>query len=593
MNLNIFTVLKNRTILQILLLAPSVAAASAGAPSSSIQQPENKHNASSFTIPLLGDNVYVFDPGMDMQRIQALMDSIGSVQHDRKSEFSLKRYAFLFRPGKYNLDIRMGYYMQLLGLGRSPDEVEIHGSLLSKGFSKGNVTLNFWRGVENLSFTASTDTSMTWGVSQASPMRRVHIRGDIRLHDNGWASGGFLADSKVDGRILSGPQQQWFTRNSTIGKWEGGSWNMMFTGVQGAPEDKWPENPYTVIQQTPLVREKPYLVASGNGFSVVVPALKENSSGKSWQQGADKSRLISLKKFYIVHPSKDNSASINKALAEGRHLLFTPGIYQLDQSLKVTRPGTILLGIGMATLVPMKGNSTIEAADADDLTISGLLFDAGRIPSETLVRIGEPGANSDHGRKPSFLHDLFFRVGGPAEGVAANCLVINSRHVVVDHTWIWRADHGNGVGWEKNRGETGLVVNGDFVTIYGLFNEHFQGYQTIWNGNHGRLYFYQSELPYDPPTVDAWKHGDIGGYASYKVGDGVKDHEAWGLGIYCVFYAANAVVTRTIETPPHLENSIHHKIIFWLNGMKESSIQHIINDKGEGVNINRRKSVME
>ena len=68
--------------------------------------------------------------------------------------------------------------------------------------------------------------------------------------------------------------------------------------------------------------------------------------------------------------------------------------------------------------------------------------------------------------------------------------------------WIWRADHGNGgtVGWTTNTAANGLVVNGNNVTMYGLFVEHYQQYQVIWNGNGGRTYFFQNEIPYDVPN---------------------------------------------------------------------------------------------
>jgi hypothetical protein len=42
----------------------------------------------------------------------------------------------------------------------------------------------------------------------------------------------------------------------------------------------------------------------------------------------------------------------------------------------------------------------------------------------------------------------------------------------------------------------GLIVNGNDVTLYGLFAEHSMEYETIWNGNGGRCYFYQNELPF-------------------------------------------------------------------------------------------------
>ena len=113
--------------------------------------------------------------------------------------------------------------------------------------------------------------------------------------------------------------------------------------------------------------------------------------------------------------------------------------------------------------------------------------------------------------------------------------MVNSNNVIGDHMWLWRADHGSGVGWTTNTADTGLVVNGDNVTMYGLFVEHYQKYQVIWNGNGGRTYFFQNEMPYDPPNQAAWMNGSTQGYAAYKVADSVTSHEAWGLGSYCYF----------------------------------------------------------
>ena len=411
-----------------------------------------KHiNTSIYNLSPFGENVFVFDPGMDMKAIQTLIDTLYSMQHERKSEFSANRFALLFKPGSYKLNIKMGYYMQALGLGKSPDDVIINGDLISKGlFNNGNVTCNFWRSVENLTMIPSGDSTMIWGVSQAAPMRRVHVKGNIQFHDKGWASGGFLADSKIDGTILSGPQQQWFSRNDEMGKWQGGSWNMMFVGVHGAPADKWPDNPYTVIDKTPMIREKPYLVFDNTDFNVMVPKMKKNSSGVSWLNKTEDVDRLELNGFYIAKPGIDNAATINKALAEGKNLLFSPGIYPIGESLKVNRPGTLVMGMGMATLVPTNGNPMMEISDVDRVTVCGLIFDAGKIQSKILLQVGEPDSKKNHVKQPSFLYDLFFRVGGPAEGSATSCFVINSNNVCVDHTWIWRADLGNGVGWDKN-----------------------------------------------------------------------------------------------------------------------------------------------
>lgn len=550
-------------------------------------------NFKKYNVPSLGENVFVFEPTMDMKEIQTVIDTIFARQSARRSEFSTNRYALLFKPGKYDLDVKVEYYMQVLGLGESPEDVVINGAVRSNTLNRGSVLVNFWRSVENLTVVPFDNSTMVWGVSQAAPLRRVHIKGNLQLFDKGYASGGFLADSKIDGEIKSGPQQQWFTRNTEMGKWVGGNWNMMFVGVNGAPDENWPEKPYTTIKETPVIREKPFLSFDGKGFNVKIPALKQNSSGADWVNGIKSEKSVSLNEFYIARPGIDNSESINYALKKGKNLLITPGRYFLSQSLKVKKPGTIVMGIGLATLIPENGNAAIEISDVDGVIVCGLTIDAGSVFSEKLFEVGKPGSRKPHAANPVFLYDIFFRVGGPAEGSASACMVINSKDVCVDHIWLWRADHGNGVGWDKNRGANGLIVNGDNVTIYGLFNEHFQEYQTLWNGNNGRVYFYQSEMPYDPPSVDAWKHDGIYGYASYKVSDNVKNHEAWGIGIYNVFYDAPVIVDNAIETPVALEDKIHNKIIFWLNGNKESIVKSIINGKGGSVNVSNRKATMK
>ncbi|MDD4971077.1 MAG: coagulation factor 5/8 type domain-containing protein [Paludibacter sp.] len=551
-------------------------------------------NSTKYNNTLLGENVYLFDPSMNMAGIQTLLDTVYNQQSGRKSEFSKKRYALFFKPGKYKLDVKVGFYMQVYGLGESPDDVVIEGAVRSKSTNKsGNVLTNFWRSAENLTVIPTVDSANIWGVSQAAPLRRIHIRGDLQLHDGGYASGGFLADSKVDGTIFSGQQQQWFTRNSIMGKWLGSNWNMMFVGVKNAPKENWPKNPFTVINEVPTIREKPYLVLDKKGYCLKIPLLTQKSVGISWENKLTNEKTMRLSEFYIANPTTDNAESINSALQKGRNILFTPGIYAIDKTLKVTHAGTIILGLGLTTLQSTNGNPILELSDVDGLTVGGLMFDAGTKASETLLKVGETNSVKSHAKNPTFLFDVYFRVGGPMEGSTSSCMIINSNDVFVDHTWLWRADHGNGVGWDKNKSANGLIVNGNAVTIYGLFNEHFQEYQTLWNGNNGRVYFYQSEMPYDTPTIDAWKHDDKYGYASYKVSEKVNSHEAWGLGVYCVFYHAPVPVSDAIETPPTLEKNLHHSIMFWLNGNKESSIKHLINNSGESVNVDHRKTMLE
>jgi hypothetical protein len=60
---------------------------------------------------------------------------------------------------------------------------------------------------------------------------------------------------------------------------------------------------------------------------------------------------------------------------------------------------------------------------------------------------------------PTALHDVFFRIGGETAGSATSGLVVNSKNVILDDIWAWRADHGNGVGWTANPADTGVIVN--------------------------------------------------------------------------------------------------------------------------------------
>ena len=114
-------------------------------------------------------------------------------------------------------------------------------------------------------------------------------------------------------------------------------------------------------------------------------------------------------------------------------------------------------------------------------------------------------------------------------------LEVNSDNTILDDIWAWRADHGDGVGWTTNTADTGVIVNGDNVIATGLFVEHFQKYEVIWNGKSGKTIFFQNEMPYDPPNQAAWQHNGVLGFAAYKVADSVTTHGAWGLGGYCFF----------------------------------------------------------
>ncbi|MFE0461636.1 ricin-type beta-trefoil lectin domain protein [Kitasatospora sp. NPDC058965] len=529
-----------------------------------------------------GPNVLVFDPSQSTAAIQSQLDQIDNQQ--QSNQFGANRYAVLFKPGSYNVNLNVGYYTQVLGLGQSPDDTTITGGLNSDAqWNGGNATENFWRGAENLAVAPASGTTK-WAVSQASPMRRTHLRGNLVLDDNGgWSSGGFLGDAKVDGQVNSGSQQQWLSRNDEFGSWTGANWNMVFVGDNGAPGQSFPNPPYTTVGQTPTQVEKPYLTVDGAGtYSVQVPGRRSNTQGTDWSSGqAASGTALPLSAFYIATPA-DTAATLNAALAAGKNLIFTPGVYHLNDTLRINRADTVVLGLGLATLVADNGVTAISTADVGGVRIAGLIVDAGTTNSPTLVQIGPAGAGADHSADPTVLSDVFFRIGGAAVGKATQTLQVNANNTIGDDLWLWRADHGNGVGWTSNTAANGLVVNGAAVTMYGLAVEHYQQYQVRWNGNGGRTYFYQSEMPYDPPNQASWTNGGSNGWASYQVAPGVTDHQAWGLGVYCYFNVnPSTVADRAIEVPNTAGVKLHDSMDVSLGGT--GTITHIVNSTGATV----------
>jgi len=529
--------------------------------------------------PDFGPNVLAFDPSMSSPEIQQKIDKIYS--EEQRAEFGPSRYAVLFKPGDYKIDVPVGFYTQVLGLGETPDAVRISGNVhADASLPRNNATCTFWRAVEGFTVTPPSG-SMQWAVSQAVPFRRMHVRGNLVLHQNrGWASGGWMSDSLIDANVDAGPQQQWISRNSEWASWTGSNWNMVFVGVNHPPAGEWPAPPFTKVALTPVVREKPFLqIDAASHYSVRIPALASNTTGISWHSGVTPGRSIPISRFYIAHPGADTASTINAALAKGQNLLLTPGNYDLAEPLRVTRPNTVVLGLGFATLRPVNGTPAMLTADADGIILAGLLFDAGEKESPVLLQVGPTGSSASHAKNPISLHDIFFRVGGAGPGRAGINLEVNSSDAIIDHTWIWRADHGKGAGWESNPSRNGLVVNGNNVTAYGLFVEHHQQYQVLWNGDAGRTFFYQSEIPYDPPTQASYTSAPgVNGWASYKVSDSVNTHQAVGLGIYSVFRHPDVVLSRAIEVPAKPGVHFEHMITVALDDKGE--ITNVINDKG-------------
>ena len=541
------------------------------------------------TTPAFGSNVYVFNTSMATSTIQADINAVYSSQ--QSNQFGTQRYTLMFEPGTYNVTVPVGYYTQVIGLGQNPSQTVIDGGIyVDAAWNGGNATENFWRDVENLTDNPSSGT-MEWAVSQADPMRRVQVNGNLTLDDytsgntsSNWSSGGFISDSVITGQVNSGSQQQFIMRNDQMGSWTGSNWNMVFVGDTGAPSQSFPSPPDTTVSTTPTVDEKPYLYIDSSGnWDVFVPSNRTNAQGTSWSGGNTAGTSLPISDFYIATPS-DTAATLNSALSSGKDLLFTPGVYQINGTINVTNPDTVVLGLGLATLVSNSGDTILSTADVNGIRIGGLIFDAGTTNSSTLVQIGPSGSSASHASDPTVLSDVFARIGGATVGKATQTLVINSSNVVGDDLWLWRADHGNSgtVGWTTNTAANGLVVNGANVTMYGLAVEHYQAVQVQWNGNGGADYFYQSEMPYDPPNQSSWMDGSADGYPSINVAGSVTSFAAYGLGVYCYFSTNSSVVSANALTSPTSSGVVWHDMVtVSLGGV--GTISHIINNTGSTV----------
>ena len=542
-----------------------------------------------------GPNVYVFTPSMSQATIQSTLDSIASQQVS--NQFGAQRYAIFFEPGTYGstadpLIFQVGYYTTVAGLGLNPGDVVINGSIdvynqcfaaTPPATTPNCIALdNFWRSLSNLTVNVAGGTGCQaatdfWAVSQAAPMRRVHINGLLSLMDycNGspdYASGGFIADSEFTGKsITNGSQQQWVTRNSDIDGWSNGVWNQVFCGDPGAPAQNFNNGGvYTTLATCPVTEEEPFLYTDSQGnYNVFVPAVQDNSSGPAWASGTEAGHLRPAVEVLRGQPRHVGRWPSTSRLALGKDLILTPGVYDLDQPILVSRPDTVVLGLGMATLVPQRGNAAMVVASNNGVKLSGMIIDAGPVNSPVLLSVGTPGPGS--ASDPDLIQDIFFRIGG-AETTSVSAtvsLLDNASNSIIDNLWAWRADHGNAVGWTVNKADTGVVVTGNNVTAYGLAVEHYQKNEVIWSGQGGTDIFFQNEMPYDPPSQSAWMASPTqDGYPAFLVTGNVKSFQGYGMGSYIVFIQTSATLyaDEAFQAPKTPGVQFHGLLVVYLGG---------------------------
>lgn len=517
-------------------------------------------------------------------------------------QFSRERMAVLFLPGTYEIDVRVPFYMQVAGLGMRPEDVVftgLHGvhavncgpeppnPHVGVDYADVGALDNFWRSAENLRIAGH----MVWATSQAAPLRRLRAASVAFSDGAGWSSGGYAANIEIDGELNYGTQQQAFIRNA---KWASivglPSFSTVTVGTIPALREVCDGITSVVsVYEAPALAEKPYLrVASPlaqptthramDELVLAVPPLLRSVRGLS---PIDGELEIPLRDVFIATPA-DSAALINEHLASGRHAILSPGMYDLEEPLVLAGRGQVLLGLGYATLTATHGKAAVIVTGAG-ARLSGIMVQAGRVYSDVLVQIGagaEAAAADSHGRiysvDPIVVHDLFVRVHAErSEAVSARCgtmVRIAADHTIVDHAWLWRADHDSEAHFEhmENPVRHALEVDGRGVTVYGLFAEHTLDDLVVWRGEGGSVYFYQSELAYDAPPKAGWDH------AGYVVT--AERHTAVGVGVYSYFFNNVSVSSGILARNA---SGFRHAFTHFLDG--KGAIESVLNGRGRAV----------
>lgn len=140
--------------------------------------------------PLWPDTVKIIDPA-DPTSGQAAIDAVyaqnGGHEPDCNGQWSDGRFALFFKPGSHAVDVNIGYYTSVYGLGKLPTDTQIQSVTSENGSYNPDVGAlnNFWRSAENFEVTSAktwnSRVTTLWSVSQASPLRRAVINGNLDL----------------------------------------------------------------------------------------------------------------------------------------------------------------------------------------------------------------------------------------------------------------------------------------------------------------------------------------------------------------------------------------------------------------------------
>ncbi|WP_108652746.1 glycosyl hydrolase family 28-related protein [Dongshaea marina] len=572
------------------------------------------------------------------------------------SQWSDKRYAILIEgssaPYTMAKPFKIGYYTQILGVGTSKNSttvapgINVLNECDTTAYTKSCKTVgalnNFWRGMENLTIDSSNlknpdgitpAGTLRFAVSQASPIRNVDFKGkDLlmcdwnvgQINENpdhswpcGFASGGFMANSHIDKELQTGSQQQFYVTDTSFSNWKAGNWNMVshnnqgpltIAGEDGSTQNSWGDFPFTDIKDTLTIPDKPRLVYTQGDWRV------DRGDGSTSLSVKDSFVVISPQSSTTEQNTQVDAQKVSSELSQGKSLIVMPGVYDINGTIKVPA-NTTVLGIGVPSLVCNSGQC-IDVEGEQGVRLAGITLEAGTArpssdPVNTLLKVGGDTLNSnDNSMNPDVLQDVYCRIARTTTAMTGNpaansCVTVNANNTIGQNLWLWRADHdaqsgtsadpeNNLVGWDTDQAEYGLIVNGKDVVMNGLAVEHFQNYQTVWNGQGGQINFYQSEMPYLMPInggSSAQVKCSLPGQASSVtkqvcpsliVTDKASGFVGKGLGVYSYF--PNAQGQTTIHAPTAIEVkatggvSIEHVMTRWLNGDKQSGIDSILTD---------------
>jgi hypothetical protein len=589
-------------------------------------------NKNSYTFPPdKTSNIYIFSPGDDSNTQSIINNAFktqGGVSPENNGQNSLSNYAFLFMPGTYTVDIPIGYYTHVAGLGKLNEKVVINGGpyvLNSSTNPSVGALNNFWRTCENMTVNpligndpdrtidgSLPQDTMVYAVSQASSLRSVNINGSLHMGaltrvpnswDMGLSSGGFMANCKISKDLSMGSQQQFICRNTEYDSFPDYLWNQVNVGCKEkgfiptvtdtcktrlSTNGDNPRN-LTIVTETPKVFEKPYLAVLDDTDKTSIIVMIPAQSPSIGNSNIIPTNYI-LKNNYKIIGTNWKAIDINKLLLkeEIKCVIFSPGRYNLDSPINLN--GKLLFGLGIPVLRSTNNNSIITGYGQ----ICGLICEAGPFingMTNNNILINLKSGN------PSYLWDIVCRVGGGDKNndiySVDKMLYIGGDDSILDNIWCWVADHYSNNDytlWDKAICNIGVHVTGNRVIAYGLFSEHTRKRNVLWDGDAGQVYMFQSEFNYFPPTQN-----DFIDIASYEVSQSVNSHIIRGAGAYSFFPNINVARTDTTTPPTNIiyatsgfkfNSKVDYKTILtvFLNGF--GGINNVINNDGFKVELN-------